>query len=255
MPELTSTMESSGEASGIAAAAPVLTRLPLGIDSLDRLLQGGLPEGNAMLVQGAPGTGKTILGMQFLEAGITRFDQPGLMITFEEHPRRLYRDARALGWNFKAFEEDRRLLIVFTSPEAFLRELTSDQYGRFIKDYGFGRVVVDSLTQFEGDPSASEHARIRFQRVVNGLRRDALSVMMTRETETRDAPFQVTPEEYLADTIIQLENRRQADTRDGRRVRLLEVLKNRGSGHSSSVHQFVIGEGGLSIQTSALSES
>ncbi|MGI4791376.1 MAG: RAD55 family ATPase [Janthinobacterium lividum] len=231
-----------------------LKRMPLGIDSLDRLLQGGLPEGNSLLVQGAPGTGKTVLGMQFLEAGVRQFDQPGLMITFEEHPRRLYRDARALGWDFEALERDRKLLIVFTSPEAFLRELVSDQYGRLIKDYGFQRIVVDSLTQFESYPSSSEQARVRFERIINGLRRETFSVVMTRETESREAPFRVTPEEYLADTIVQLENRRMTDTRDGRRMRLLEVLKNRGSGHSPAVHQFVIGEGGLTIQTEASSQ-
>ncbi len=72
-------------------------------------------------MQGAPGTGKTVLGMQFLQAGITQFDEPGLLVTFEEHPRRLYRDARAFGWDFEAHERNRKLLLVFTSPEAFLR--------------------------------------------------------------------------------------------------------------------------------------
>lgn len=251
--------EPAKESSGIPkqaseAGAPQMGRVPLGIDALDRLLGGGLPEGNSILIQGAPGTGKTVLGMQFLEAGITQFRQPGLLITFEEHPRRLYRDARALGWAFDEFERDRLLLIVFTSPEAFLRELVSDQYGRLIQDYGFGRVVVDSLTQFESYPSASEQARVRFERVVNSLRREGVSVVLTRETESREAPFRVTPEEYLADTIIQLENRRLADTRDGRRTRLLEVLKNRGSAHSSSVHQFSIGSGGLSIASESHSQ-
>lgn len=244
--------EAVKESSGISIAAsevsePQMSRMPLGIEALDRLLGGGLPDGNSALIQGAPGTGKTVLGMQFLEAGITQFDQPGLLVTFEEHPRRLYRDARALGWAFDEFERDRKLLIVFTSPEAFLRELVSDQYGRLIQDYGFRRVVVDSLTQFESYPSASEQARVRFERVINGFRREGVSVMMTRETENRESPFRVTPEEYLADTIIQLENRRLAETRDGRRTWLLEVLKNRGSAHSSSLHQFSIGPGGLTV--------
>lgn len=241
------------ESSGISEEGPD-SRQQTGIDTLDRLLQGGLPDGNSVLIQGAPGTGKTVLGMQFLEAGITRSDQPGLLITFEEHPRRLYRDARALGWAFDEFERDRKLLIVFTSPEAFLRELVSDQYGRLIQDYRFGRVVVDSMTQFEFYPSTSESVRIRFERVVNGLRRDGVSVMMTRETEFREAPFRVTPEEYIADTIIQLENRRLPDTRDGRRTRLLEILKNRGSAHSSSLHPFTIGPGGLTIDPDAYTQ-
>lgn len=240
----------AGESSGVSTGAAAQARISTGIADLDRLLHGGLPEGNSVLLQGAPGTGKTILGMQFLEAGITQFAEPGLLVTFEEHPRRLYRDARALGWDFDGFARERKLSLVFTSPEAFLRELVSDQYGRMIKDYGFRRVVVDSLTQFESYPSASEQARVRFERVVNGLRRDGVSVIMTRETEGREAPFRVTPEEYLADTIIQLENRRLNGGRE--RIRLLEVLKNRGSGHSNAVHQFAIAEGGLHIQTDAV---
>lgn len=83
--------------------------------------------------------------------------------------------------------------------EAFLRELVSDHYGRIIQNYGIQRVVVDSLTQFESYPSASEQARVRFERVVNALRREGVSVMMTREAETREtkareAPFRVSPD-------------------------------------------------------------
>ena len=242
--------EQPAESGGTLGAVDAFSRMPLGIEALDRLLHGGLPEGNSLLVQGAPGTGKTVLGMQFLQAGLCRFDEPGLLVTFEEHPRRIYRDARSLGWDFEGYERARKLLIVFTSPEAFLKELASDNYGQMIRDYGFRRVVVDSLTQFESYPNAGEQARVRFERVVNALRRDGLSVVMTRETETREAPFRVTPEEYLADTIVQLEYRRMEDTRDGRRVRLLEVLKNRGSAHSSSPHPFVIAEGGLRLEPS-----
>lgn len=254
MPRQTEHKEPAAESGGTRGAADASVRRPLGIGALDRLLHGGLPEGNSLLVQGAPGTGKTVLGMQFLQAGLCQFDEPGLLVTFEEHPRRIYRDARALGWDFEGYESARKLLVVFTSPEAFLKELASDNYGQMIRDYGFRRVVVDSLTQFESYPNAGELARVRFERVVNALRRDGLSVVMTRETETREAPFRVTPEEYLADTIVQLEYRRMEDTRDARRVRLLEVLKNRGSAHSSSPHPFVIAEGGLHLEPSPSSD-
>lgn len=242
------------ENSGTRGGADAFHRVPTGIDPLDHLLCGGLPEGNSVLVQGAPGTGKTILGMQYLQAGIAQFKEPGMLVTFEEHPRRLYRDARALGWDFEAYERAGKLLVVFTSPEAFLRELASDNYGKLVREYGLRRMVVDSLTQFESYPNAAEQGRVRFERIVNALRRDDLSVVMTRETESREAPFQVTPEEYLADTLVQLEYRRVEETRDSRRVRLLEVLKNRGSAHSSSAHTFVISEGGLHLDVSTARE-
>jgi len=239
------------ETSGTNGGVDAFRRRPLGIAQVDQLLGGGLPEGNSLLVQGAPGTGKTALGMQFLQAGIEQFCEPGMLVTFEEHPRRLYRDARAFGWDFEGYERDRKLLVVFTSPEAFLRELTSDNYGKLVREYGLRRVVVDSLTQFESYPSAGEQGRVRFERVVNALRRDDLSVVLTRELESREGPFHVTPEEYLADTVILLEYLRQAQALDGGRVRQLEVLKNRGSAHSSSAHPFVIAEGGLHLQPTA----
>lgn len=247
MPERTAAQERASQTGGTRGEADASLRRPLGIEALDRLLCGGLPEGNSLLVQGAPGTGKTILGMQFLQAGLCRFDEPGLLVTFEEHPSRLYRDAHALGWDFGGYERARKLLIVFTSPAAFLSELAAGGYGDLVRGYGFRRVVVDCMTKFEGYPDPHESARVRSERVVNGLRREGLSVLMTRETDTREPPFPVTPQEYLADTIVQLEYRRQEEARDLRRIRLLEVLKNRGSAHSSSPHPFVIAEGGLRL--------
>lgn len=217
-------------------------RQPLGIDGLDALLEGGLPPGNAVLVQGAPGTGKTLLGMQFLWEGACRWNEPGLLVLFEEQPWRVYRDAHALGWDFERLERERKLFFVFTSPSVFLKELQSDFYSDLAREHGLRRIVVDSLTQFECLP-AMEDLRICYQRVVNGLRRDDLSLMLIREAETREAKLRVGPEEYIADTIIQLEYRLVGD----RRMRSLEILKHRGSGHSSLMHPFVIGPGGLRI--------
>ena len=222
-------------------------RRPLEVDTLDVLLHGGLPDGNSVLVQGGPGTGKTILGMQFLHGGITRRDEPGLLVTFEETPRRLHRDAHALGWDFEALERDRRLLVVYTSAAVFLKELEADTYGRLCREYGLKRVVVDSLAHFESLPGDPDTVRVRFERVVNALRREGLMVLMTRELETREPMVRVTPEEYLADTIVQLHYVLLGE----RRARLIEVLKHRGSPHSATQHRFVIAEGGLRILATA----
>jgi circadian clock protein KaiC len=220
-------------------------REPLGIAGVDALLEGGLPEGNTLLVQGAPGTGKTVFAMQFLYEGAARMGLPGLLLTFEEQPRRLYRDARALGWDFQRLEHEQCLFVVYTSPAVFLREIEAGRYSEMVKQHGLRRVVVDSLTLFETLPQLlpEDAIRIRFERIVNGLRRDDLTVLLTRELRTRDTPTVVTPEEYVADTIIQLEYRPVNQSR----VRQLEVLKHRGSGHSPDRHPFVIREGGLQV--------
>ncbi|MCK4315446.1 MAG: hypothetical protein KAX24_06720, partial [Anaerolineae bacterium] len=68
-------------------------RVPTGIKGLDEMLDGGLLPGSMVLVRGAPGTGKTSLALQFLIHGAAKHNEPGLLISFEEFPSSLYRDA------------------------------------------------------------------------------------------------------------------------------------------------------------------
>ena len=79
-------------------------RVPTGIAGLDEMLAGGFLPGTANLVEGAPGTGKSTLAMQFIEHGITACDEPGIILTFEEFPEHLIRDAANFGWDFAAHQ-------------------------------------------------------------------------------------------------------------------------------------------------------
>ena len=67
-----------------------------GIAGLDDILRGGFPQGNVLLVEGAAGTGKTLLGLEFIYRGITEHHEPGIIVTFEVAPRKLIRDAAGL---------------------------------------------------------------------------------------------------------------------------------------------------------------
>ncbi|MCX7727083.1 MAG: hypothetical protein N2053_09580, partial [Chitinispirillaceae bacterium] len=89
-------------------------RVPFGIEDLDNMLSGGLLRGSANLIEGAPGTGKTTLGMEFIYNGIVKYNEPGLIITFEEYPQQYYRDALQFGWDFKKLEEENKLKIIFS---------------------------------------------------------------------------------------------------------------------------------------------
>ena len=65
-------------------------RVKIGIDGFDEMLGGGFLPQTANLIEGAPGTGKSTLGMQFIYNGIVKYNQPGLIITFEEFPQQYY---------------------------------------------------------------------------------------------------------------------------------------------------------------------
>src|SRR5271155_821240 len=90
-----------------------------GIAGLDEILLGGIPRANVILVQGVTGSGKTLLGTEFIYRGIVEFNEPGLIIVFEANPGKLIRDADAFGWNLEELQKQKRLQIIFTSPEVF----------------------------------------------------------------------------------------------------------------------------------------
>src|SRR3989454_5239900 len=75
-----------------------------GISGLDSILEGGIPRSNVTLVEGAIGTGKTTMGVEFVYRGASEFDEPGLIVLFEVSPEKVVRDAAQLGWDLTALE-------------------------------------------------------------------------------------------------------------------------------------------------------
>src|SRR6266567_2952907 len=96
-----------------------------GIAGLDDSFLGGILKGNLLLVQGAAGTGKTLLGVEFIYRGITEHDEPGIIVVFETSPRKLIRDATGFGWNLDELQQQNKLKIIFTSAQVLDQELRS----------------------------------------------------------------------------------------------------------------------------------
>jgi len=92
---------------------------PSGVEGFDRILYGGLPKGSTVIVEGAPGTGKTTFGVQFLYYGALQCNEPGIYITFEEFPKQIYQDVMDFGWDIKELEK-RNLLRVVSIKSALL---------------------------------------------------------------------------------------------------------------------------------------
>src|SRR3954468_12773928 len=74
-------------------------RLQTGIPGFDSITNGGVAKGRATLVVGTSGTGKTIFGLQFLAAGARLFGEKGVLVTFEEIPEDLVKNAESFGWD------------------------------------------------------------------------------------------------------------------------------------------------------------
>src|SRR5476651_837084 len=94
-----------------------------GVSGLDAVLAAGIPRGNIILLEGAIGTGKTTLGVEFVYRGASLFGEPGIIVLFEVSPDRLVRDAAGLGWDLPALERAGTLKIIFTTRQVFKQEL------------------------------------------------------------------------------------------------------------------------------------
>lgn len=221
-----------------------MDRVRTGIEGLDQLLYGGILRGDSVLVAGAPGTGKTSLGMQYLYNGATKYNEPGLLITFEEFPERIYRDAENFGWDFRALQDQGKLKVLFTSPEVLQQDIIRDQgvVGEMIAEIGATRVVVDSISNMEDGAERGSTFRESVYGLVNALKAASLTAVLTREL-SEDEQIGAGPEEFVADGLILL-------TRSyvmGQRMRFLEVIKSRGSPHIPIPSLYFIGKGGLQV--------
>ena len=227
---------------------PVRKQVKTGIVGLDEMLSGGLLEGSITLVKGAPGTGKTTLGIQFLYSGITDEDERGLLVSFEEFPFSLHRDALSLGWDLRKLEKEERLRLIFTSPRIFLASLQSPEspLNRTIQEWDIRRLVLDSISHFTRMTRDPKELRQIYNRVINGLKREGITSILTSE----DSGTGLSTEEkgrlsFIVDNIILM---RYVEI-DSSMQRAILVLKTRGSDHAKEIRRFELRGGGIVVGT------
>lgn len=221
-----------------------MARILTGVEGLDDITRGGFVEGDSVLVAGSPGTGKTSLGMQFLYSGITKYNEPGFFITFEEFSQQIYRDALSFGWDFRRLEEEDKLRVLFTSPELMQQDIQRQEglVPQMIREINARRVVVDSITHLRRLTDDPGEFREMIYGVINALKREGLTSMLIRELVESDVPGSGS-EEYIADSVIYLTR----ENVDGQRMRFLEVIKSRGTHHLPGRCLFFIHDEGVRV--------
>jgi circadian clock protein KaiC len=124
--------------------------MPTGIPGLDQLLEGGIIRGNSLLIEGPPGSGKSTLGVRILYEGVVKYNEPGLLITFEEFPRQIYAEATNCGINLQELEDSGKLRVIWTPPSRILQSFhgKNELIDQIIKEIGVRRLLIDSITHF-----------------------------------------------------------------------------------------------------------
>lgn len=217
-----------------------LARVKTGIAGFDKMLGGGFIPQTANLVEGAPGTGKTTLGMQFIYNGITMFNEPGLIITFEEFPQQYYYDAANFGWDFLELENKGLLKVIMTSPEVSRHDVES--VGGILETYvnqlDVKRVLIDSMTHFERITQNQSELRAIEYSFINALKREGLTSLLTKESPALlgDSPEGDSEIAFLVDSYSIL---RYVEIEAAVNKAVL-VLKMRGSNHVKDIQEYEV---------------
>jgi circadian clock protein KaiC len=88
-----------------------IPKAPTQISGLDEVLEGGLPRGRTTLACGGPGSGKTVLGLEFLWSGAMA-GEAGVFVTLEERAEDIRKNALSMGWDLPALEKAGKVAIV-----------------------------------------------------------------------------------------------------------------------------------------------
>lgn len=111
-------------------------------------MDGGLYEGSITMVTGISGTGKTVLGVQFLTSAILA-GRRALLVTLDEHPRQLIRNAASLGFDLEGLMRQGSLFIHYESPLELELDVHFDRVAKLVEKEGIDCIVFDSVAVYE----------------------------------------------------------------------------------------------------------
>jgi circadian clock protein KaiC len=219
-------------------------RVATGVHGLDTMLGGGLPRASATVFQGGTGTGKTLLGLQFLLEGAKR-GEPGVLFTLEETPDQLRGVARGFGWDLRPLEERGLVTLSYVSPVELSTDWFLDRARQQVEQLGARRAVLDSLTSM----ALGVLSERRFKELVYAFTKHfrALGVTLNMNMEVAEllgsAQLSGYGISFAADNVVQL----KYIELDGRLERGISVLKVRGARHSTDVRKMSLEAGGVEI--------
>ncbi len=228
----------------------VVQKCPTGIQGVDEITFGGLPQGRPTLICGSAGSGKTLFAMEFIVRGAQEYNEPGVYISFEENADELTKNFASLGVDIPELTKKKKLMIdhVFIEPSEIEETGEYDLDGLFVRlahsidSIKAKRIALDTLEALFSGLHDQNILRAELRRLFRWLKNRGMTAVITAErgdnTLTR---FGL--EEYVADCVFLLDHR----VNEQIATRRMKIIKYRGSRHGTNEFPFLISNNGISV--------
>ncbi len=224
-----------------------MNKISTGIEGLDRMLEGGIPEGHVVAVVGTYGTGKSTFGLQFINEGL-RKGEKAIFISLEEDVDSILDTAQSFGWDFQRYVDEGKLGIFKIEPgnaAAAVKKIQSE-FPDYIKSFGAKRFVLDSASLLEMTFDSRKDARINLFYLAKMVKSAGATAIFTAEADPNNP--QASKDgivEYTADGVILLSYRVS-----GGEVQLsIRIVKMRRTKHMRDVKPYEITDSGIIVKT------
>jgi len=224
-----------------------------GIEGFDEITRGGLPRDRTTLLEGGPGSGKTIMALQFLVNGARVENEPGIFVAFEEGPERIISNAARFGWNLPGLQK-KKLFFLDAQPKPDLVQSGSFDLGGMLaaldakaREIKARRIVfdaIDVILALLDDPAAERREVYRLHEWLLG---HGFTAVITGKVGDRQSQAENRPQlsfmQFMVDCAVILNH----EVVQGVSQRNLRVQKYRGSDFSENESPFLIGSAGLEV--------
>ncbi|MFW9813104.1 MAG: ATPase domain-containing protein [Candidatus Thorarchaeota archaeon] len=236
-----------------------MTRTKTGIKGFDALIDGGIMEGNTVLISGQSGSGKTVFGLQFLYNGAMKYDEPGIFVTLETRPNDLRSEALQFGWNLQDLEAKGAFTIIDaasskaqlpTSEKYALRrgfDMTTlaEEIYRAIDETNARRLVIDCISGLGIGLSEPSQIRNELFKICALLQELKVTSLLIGEIVDPETHSRAGVEQFVTQGLVTL----NLSEVNGTLKRDLMIWKMKQTKHSLKAHPFSIGKSGIEIAT------
>jgi circadian clock protein KaiC len=222
-------------------------RSVIGVEALDQLIGGGIFDGSTTMVVGVSGVGKTVLGTQLLREGVLHgSSSKGLLVSLDEHPAQILRNAATLGLNLRDQVEAGEIHILFESPQELEIDVHFAKIVRLVEKYDIKRLVIDGMTSYSTALGDLGLYRDFFHALVGYSKSRLMSTFFNYENPEflgisafmPDFPVSSIVDNIVLLSLVELNNSLH---------RCITVVKARGSAHQFDSREYVIRAGGIHL--------